>query len=515
MPFITPLLICLPFLVLLLFLSLKKNKQQHQRHLPPGPSKLPFIGNLHQLGSSTHQSLWKLSKTYGPVMLLHLGRVPTLIISSAEAAKEALKTNDLLCCTRPTTAGSRRLTYNYLDVAFAPYGEYWREIRKICVLELLSVKRVQSYWSVREEEVAKLVNSLSSSSSSGAPVDLTEKLFVLTASIIFRIVFGTSFRGSKFEHDTNIPELIHDIQTMLGGLSGADYFPSFIGWIMDRVSGVHKEFDRIWNELDGFFQQVIDDHLRAGRAVGEQDHEDIVDVLLKIVREQTGLFGAAQLGHNNIKAVLMNLFLGGIDTSATTMTWAMAELARKPKLMKKAQEEVRRCIGNKGKINEGDTDELEYLKMIIKETLRLHPPAPLILPREAMSHFKIQGYDVDPRTVVFVNDWAIARDPESWKDPEEFIPERFDGSSIDYKGQHFEFLPFGAGRRVCPGMYMGTTTIAFGLANLLYWFDWKLPNGMKEEDIDMEETGGLSLTIAKKTAFHLVPVKFSHETHIS
>lgn len=440
-------------------------------------------------------------------MLLHLGRVPTLVISSAEAAKEALKTNDLHCCSRPSSAGSRRLTYNYLDVAFSPYGEYWREIRKICVLELFSVKRVQSYWSVREEEVAKLVNSISSSSSSGAPVDLTEKLFAFTASIIFRIAFGTTFQGSKFEHAKNIHELIHDTEAMLGGLSGADYFPSWIGWIMDRVSGVHKEFDRISSELDGLFQQVIDDHLRAGTEV-EKDHEDIVDVLLKIVREQTG-FGAAQLGHKNIKGVLLNLFLGGIDTSAITMEWAMAELARQPKLMKKAQEEVRRCIGNKGKVTEGDTDELQYLKMVIKETFRLHPPAPMILPRETLSHFKIQGYDVDPKTLVFVNDWAIARDPESWKDPEEFVPERFDGSSIDYKGQHFEFLPFGAGRRICPGMYMGTTTVELGLANLLYWFDWKLPNGMKEEDISMEEATGLALTISKKTVLHLVPVSES------
>ncbi|XP_008221935.1 PREDICTED: cytochrome P450 71B36-like [Prunus mume] len=513
MALITPLILCLPFLLIPLLLLLRKNKQQHknpQKHYPPSPPKLPLIGNLHQLGSSPHQSLWQLSKKYGPVMLLHLGRVPTLVISSAEAAKEALKTNDLHCCSRPSSAGSRRLTYNYLDVAFSPYGEYWREIRKICVLELFSVKRVQSYWSVREEEVAKLVNSISSSSSSGAPVNLTEKLFAFTASIIFRIAFGTTFQGSKFEHAKNIHELIHDTEAMLGGLSGADYFPSWIGWIIDRVSGVHKEFDRISSELDGLFQQVIDDHLRAGTEV-EKDHEDIVDVLLKIVREQTG-FGAAQLGHNNIKGVLLNLFLGGIDTSAITMEWAMAELARKPKLMKKAQEEVRRCIGNKGKVTEGDTGELQYLKMVIKETFRLHPPAPMILPRETLSHFKIQGYDVDPETLVFVNDWAIARDPESWKDPEEFVPERFDGSSIDYKGQHFEFLPFGAGRRICPGMYMGTTTVELGLANLLYWFDWKLPNGMKEEDISVEEATGLALTISKKTVLHLVPVKISQET---
>ncbi|TQD82184.1 hypothetical protein C1H46_032272 [Malus baccata] len=273
MAIITSLFICLPFLLLLpLFLLLQKRKNVYknpqQKTFPPSPPKLPLIGNLHQLGTPRHKSLHQLSIKYGPVMLLHLGRVPTLVISSAEAAKDALKTNDLHCCSRPSSAGTRRLTYNYLDMAFSPYGDYWREIRKICVLELFSVKRVQSYRSIREEEVDEMVNSISASSSSGAPVNLTEKLVALTASIIFRIGYGTSFQGSKFEHK-NIDEFIQDTEVMLGGMSGADCFPSWMGWVIDMVSGVHKEFDRISKELDGFFQQVIDDHLKPGSRVDD------------------------------------------------------------------------------------------------------------------------------------------------------------------------------------------------------------------------------------------------------
>ncbi|KAK9932001.1 hypothetical protein M0R45_019252 [Rubus argutus] len=502
-----PFLLLLPLLVLLL-----KKLNKPQKHFPPGPPKLPIIGNLHQFnqsGSSAHPNLWRLSKRYGPVMLLHLGRIPTLIISSAEAAKQVMKDNDLHCCSRPASTGSRKLTYNYLDMGFAPYGEYWREIRKICVLELFSVKRVQSYRSIREEEVVKMIKSIldESTSSSSSSVDLTEKLFALMGSMTFRIVFGTSFEGSDFEHE-KFHQVLHDTEIMLAGFSAADYFPSYIGNIIDRISSKHKIFDRVSGEVHRFFQQVIDDHLKPGRT--QQDHEDIVDVLLKIVREQTG-FGAAQLGHNNIKAVLLNLFLGGIDTGAITMLWAMAELAKKPRLMKKAQDEVRSCVGNKANVSETDTEQLQYLKMIVKETLRLHPPAPLLLPRKTMSPFKVLGYDVEPNTLVLINDWAISRDPEFWNDPEEFIPERFDDSSLDFKGQNFEFLPFGAGRRICPGIYMATTTLELGLANLLHCFDWKLPEGMKEEDINMEETtGALALTISKKTALNLVPVKFSY-----
>ncbi|GMN49062.1 hypothetical protein TIFTF001_018229 [Ficus carica] len=412
-------------------------------------------------------------------MLLQLGNLPTVVISSAGAAKAVMKTHDLDSCSRPPLHGARRLTYNYLDLAFTPYGEYWREIRKICVLELFSVKRVRSYWSIREEEITKLINSIShhSLSSPSSPVDLTEKLVALTASMIFRSAFGTSFEGSNLNHN-RFNEVVHEAAATMGSFCAAEYFH--------------------------FLQGVIDDHLNPGREKQQQD--DIIDVFLKIVKEQTG-FGAAILTETNIKAVLLNMFLGGVDTAAITMVWAMAELAKKPSLMKKAQDEVRNCIGNKGKVTESDIEHLHYLKMIIKETFRLHPPAPLLVPRESMSHFKVNGYEIYPKTLIQVNAWAIGRDPASWKDPEEFIPERFMDSHIDIKGQHFELLPFGSGRRVCPAIYMGTTTVELGLANLLYSFDWELPSGMKEEDINMEESTGLSLTLNKRTPLKLVPKK--------
>ena len=145
--------------------------------------------------------------------------------------------------------------------------------------------------------------------------------------------------------------------------------------------------------------------------------------------------------------------------------------------------------------------------MIVKETFRLHPPATLLLPRETMSQFKINGYDIYPKMLVQVNVWAIGRDPKYWENPEEFIPERFMDNSIDYKGQNFELLTFGSGRRGCPAIYMATTIVELALANLLYCFNWKLPDGIKEEDINMEEEAGFSLTTNKKTALNLVPIK--------
>ncbi|KAM6562354.1 hypothetical protein CsatB_022352 [Cannabis sativa] len=492
------------FIPLLIFLVKKITKKQN-KNLPPSPPKLPIIGNLHQLGSLPHQSLCQLSKEYGSVMLLHLGNLPAVIVSSAEAAKQVMKTHDLGSCSRPQLHGPKQLTYNYHDLAFSPYGEYRREIRKLCVLELFSVKRVNSYQSIREEEVTKLINSIShhSSSSPGAPVDLTKKLFTLTASIIFRIAFGTTFQDAKFSEE-KFHDMILEISAILGSFCAAEYFP-YVGWIVDKLSGLEQRSKRIFHKMDDFFQKVIDDHLSPGR-VKQEHEEDIIDVLLKIVNEQTS-YKAASLTIDNIKAVLLDMFQAGVDTGAITMVWAMAELAKKPKLMKKAQDEVRTCIGNKGKVSETDIDQLQYLKMIVKETLRLHPPVPMLVPRETISHFTVNGYDIEPKTLLQVNAWAIGRDPKNWKDPEEFIPERFEGSSIDFKGQHFELLPFGSGRRACPAIYMGTTTVEFGLANLLYSFNWKLPDGMKEQDLNMEEIAGLSITNGKRTAVNLVPEK--------
>ncbi|CAH2045411.1 unnamed protein product [Thlaspi arvense] len=186
------------------------------------------------------------------------------------------------------------------------------------------------------------------------------------------------------------------------------------------------------------------------------------------------------------------------------MIWAMAELVRNPRVMKKVQDEIQTCIGIKQKerIVEEDLDKLHYVKLVVKETLRLHPAAPLLLPRETMSQIKIQGYDIPPKTLLMVNAWSIGRDPKHWKDPEEFIPERFMDGLVDYKGNSFEMLPFGSGRRMCPGMASGIATIELGLLNLLYYFDWKLPEEMK--DMDMEEAG--DITVVKKVPLELLPI---------
>lgn len=201
-----------------------------------------------------------------------------------------------------------------------------------------------------------------------------------------------------------------------------------------------------------------------------------------------------------------DIFSAGSETSSTAVKWAMAEMLRNPRILKEAQAEVRRVFDRKGNVDEAGIHQLNYLKLVIKETLRLHPSAPLLLPRETRESCKINGYEIPLKTRVLVNAWAIGRDPRYWSDPETFYPERFLNKSIDFRGADFEYIPFGAGRRICPGITFALPNIELPLAQLLYHFDWKLPNEMKPEDLDMTEAFGV--TVAMKKDLMLIPIPY-------
>ncbi|GKV28872.1 hypothetical protein SLEP1_g37861 [Rubroshorea leprosula] len=461
-------------------------KQKQRLWLPPGPRKLPIIGNLHQIGAVPHQSFAEMSKKHGPVMLVHPGFVPKLIVSSADAAKELLKAHELDSCGRPPLTGAGELSYNYLNVAFTAYGDYWRVMRRLYVIELLSIKRVQSFRFIREEEVEFLIKSISEFSKLGTPVNLSEKLISLTADVTGRVAFGKSFKEREYEYfGADFEEEIHEAVVMLGNFAAADFFP-YCGWIVDRITGLHRRLERNFKKLDAFFQKVLDDHLCSGRRITEEEHEDIIDVLIKIGKYETAS-GTEKITHNHIKAILMDIFLGGSHTTAISMAWAMAELAKNPRVIKKAQEEIRNSA-------------------VVKENWRLQPPGTLLAAREAITRFNVSGYTIDPKTQIQVNVWAIWRDPNAWENPQEFYPERFLDSPIDFKGQNYEFLPFGSGRRICTGVHKAVAVVELTLANLLYCFAWKLPEGMTEEDICMEEEAGIA--VQKKVPLKLIPVEY-------
>ncbi|KAB2049390.1 hypothetical protein E1A91_A13G178900v1 [Gossypium mustelinum] len=465
--------------------------------LPPGPWKLPFIGNLHQLvGSLPHRVLRDLANHHGPLMHLQLGESSTIIVSSPEIAKEVMITHGIIFADRPYVAALDVLTYNSMDIAMTRYGNYWRQMRRICTVELLTAKRVQSFESIRQEQVSGLVKYISSNH--GSPINLTKKIFSLTYRITSRAAFGNVCK----EHDV-YSSVVDDTIKLGSGFRLADMFPSVR--VLERISGLRQKAEALFQKSDKILQGIINEHrasLERG-LIGEEVKEDLVTVLLKI-QQLGGL--EFPLTDKEIKAIIWDMFSGGGETSSTSVDWAMSEMVRNPRVLKKAQNEVRQVCHGKGDVDEASIKELKYLALVIKETLRLHPPLPLLLPRESRENYEINGYQIPSKTKIIINAWAIGRDPKYWSKAETFYPERFLDSSIDFNGTNLEYIPFGAGRRMCPGISFALPNIELPLAKLLYHFDWELPSGMWHEDLDMTEDFG----VATRRKDDLILIPTSH-----
>ncbi|KAK2665422.1 hypothetical protein Ddye_003996 [Dipteronia dyeriana] len=491
--------ILLTFLVFV-FMILKFLKTWKTSNPPPGPWKLPLIGNIHQLGSLPHRRLRDLANKFGPMMHLQVGQVSHIVVSSPETAKEIMKIHDINFADRPRLYILK--FYNHTDIAFSPYGNYYRQMRKICSLELLSPKRVQSFRSIREEEVSNFVRSISSNA--GSSINLTKMLYSLTNDIIARAAFG-----KKCKDKEAFIQVALKIVELGAGFNIPDVFPSNKLVEVLSACGMLSELDKYFPQGDKILDNIIHEH-RASKAIGKttdvagEAEEDLLHVLLNIM-DQGNL--EVPLTAENIKAVILDLFIAGTETSTTTLEWVISELLVNPRVLAKAQAEVRQIFDRKGNVvDESGLHELEYLKLVIKETLRLRPALPLVVPRECRESCKINGYDIPVGTRIIVNAWAMGRDPNYWTEPELFYPERFLGSSIDYKGANFEFIPFGSGRRMCPGLSFGIANVELPIANLLYHFNWKLPNGTKNEDLDMTESFGA--TVKRKNDIYFIPTLY-------
>ncbi|XP_059666537.1 desmethyl-deoxy-podophyllotoxin synthase-like [Cornus florida] len=492
--------------LLFLFMVMKivsKNKRLSP-NLPPGPWKLPLIGNMHQLVGYdlTHRRLRDLAVKHGPVMHLQLGQLSIIVISSAETAKEVMKTHDIIFANRPYLLAASILSYDFTGMFFAPYGDYWRQLRKICIMELLSIQRVQSFRPIREEEISNLIKSISTQT--GSLLNLSKEVFTSTNDITARAAFGKKCRDQE-----EFISLIKVVIELGGGFNVADLFPSVK--LLALISGLRPKLEKLHRKLDGILDRIIDEHKAKKAAtktttIKDEADEDLVDVLLR-VQEHGDLEFPITI--NNIKSVILDVFSAGSETSSTTVEWAMSAMLKNPSVMQKAQAEVRNVVRKKGNsttVDEVDLHELNYLKLVIKETLRLHTTVPLLVPRESTDRCEIKGYEIPVKSKVIVNAWAICRDPEQWTDPESFNPERFLDSPIDYKGAHFQYTPFGAGRRICPGILFAQANIELQLAQLLYHFDWKLPDGTKHGDLDMTEVFGI--TVRRKRDLCVIPIAY-------
>ncbi|KHG23440.1 Premnaspirodiene oxygenase [Gossypium arboreum] len=369
----------------------------------------------------------------------------------------------------PYLLGAEIIAYNFSDIGFAPYGDYWRQLRKVCTLELLRLE-----------------------------INLGEML----CNSSYNITLRTAFAARCKQHAAFI-SIARKLVEAASGFSTTDLFPSVK--LLPMISGMRAKLERWHHDLDAMLETIIEEH-RAGNANPKDSDDvtdDLVDVLLNL-QDHGGL--EFPLRTDNIKAVILDMLIAGTETSSTAVEWAMSELIKNPRILEKAQAEVRQVYDRTGDVNESDLHELKYLKLVMKETLRLHPPLPLLLPRESRKRCEINRYEIPAKTKVIVNAWAIGRDSNYWNEAERFYPERFIDSSVEYKGTNFEFIPFGAGRRICPGISYGMAVVELSLAQLLYHFDWKLPNGLKNEDLDMTETFGA--TSRRKRDLRLIPIPY-------
>ncbi|KAL2482580.1 Cytochrome [Forsythia ovata] len=269
--------------------------------------------------------------------------------------------------------------------------------------------------------------------------------------------------------------LISEGQEFLTNLSIGGFVP-WLSWI-NILNGLNYRTDMMLKQGDKFLDELIQEHLSKTRHESKENLLDIAGVSIDM---------------DGIKGLIKDVFGAGTDTTSAFLKWTMTELLKHPTIMKKLQSEVRGILHDKLDITFDDREKMHYLKAVIKETFRYHPPVPLI-PREAGRDVKIMGYDIAAGTMVIINALAIGRDPLFWDEPEKFKPERFLNSSIDFKGLHFQHIPFGSGRRSCPGIDFATALIELVLANILHKFDWELPDGAKGENLDTTELRGLAV----------------------
>ncbi|KAF5206502.1 Cytochrome p450 [Thalictrum thalictroides] len=366
-------------------------------------------------------------------------------------------------------------------------------LRKVSVTELLSNKRIESLYGIRQREGCKLVQTIESLV--GIPIAIHDYVNATLFDILSGMLWsGSLVEGAQKQIKSDFRMFSQKLVDLCGEPNISDVFPFLAMFDLQRKGNKMKKLV-LW--FDKIFDQVIEKRLQMKTV----ENMDFLQVLLQC-RDQVDQ-KKTPLTITHIKALLQDMMLAGTKTSSTTLEWAFAELMQKPHLMKKAQDELDQVVGLDNILEESHLPKLPYINAIVKETLRLHPAAPLLVPRRPSESCVIGGFLVPKGTKILINAWAIQRDPEYWDNPLEFRPERYMDSTndCDYRGTNFSFIPFGSGRRVCVGVPLAEKMIPYLLAKLLHSFNWKMEEGAK---LDMSEAFGLELV--KKVPLVVIPI---------
>ncbi|KAF8406249.1 hypothetical protein HHK36_008334 [Tetracentron sinense] len=477
----------------ILFIS-KLLFQQKKKNLPPSPVGLPILGHLHLLKQPLHHTLETLSHQYGPILSLQFGSRSVLLISSPFAVEECFTKNDIIFANRPRSLAGEHLAYNYTTLGFAPYGHHWRNLRRLTVIEIFSSNSLHMSSTIRHEEACYLVRQLFRDFHGvSQKVDLRSMLFHLTFNIMMGMVAGKRCFGKEavdVEVGQRFLEIVKDrsvtVPSML--LSLCDFFPILrcIGF-----QGVEKKMVSLKRKMDAFLQGLIDEGRRSQTkssttTTEAEKKKTLIGALLSIQEAEPDHYS-----DDIIKGIMMIMFTAGIDTSLLTMEWAMSLLLNHPEKLEKARAEISDNVEQGRLLSDSDLAKLPYLRCIVNETLRLYPVAPLLVPHVSSEDCTLGEYHVPRETMLLVNARAIHRDPKVWVEPTKFRPERFEG--VDGEREGFKFMPFGLGRRGCPGAGLAMRAVALVLGALIQCFEWER---VGEEKVDMTE-GGNGLIMPK------------------
>lgn len=475
----------------------------------------PLFGHLPLLKGPkpSHITLGAMADRYGPIFGIRVGVHRGLVVSSSEMAKECFTTNDLALASRPNLLAAKHLGYNYAMFGLAPHGPFWREIRKIATVELLSNRRLEILKQIRISEVATFLKELhnhwitkgnsDNPNSSLVSVEMKQRFSDLTLNVILRMVAGKRYSADANDVDDVkkarlIQKELKEFFNLIGLFVPGDAVPG-LGWL--DLGGYVKAMKKTAKELDGIIGEWLEEHKRKRALLNNEEREkehDFMDVMLSVLDgPELGGFDADTIN----KATVLILIAGGSDTTAVTLTWALSLLLNNSHVLRKAQDELDSHVGKNRAVNESDMSKLTYIQAIVKETLRLYPSAPLSAPHVFHKDCTVGGYHVAAGTRLITNLWKIQTDPVSWPDPLEFKPERFltTNRDVDVRGQHFELIPFGSGRRACPGTSFALQMVQFTLARFLQAFEIATPF---DAPIDMTESFGL--TNSKATPLEVV-----------
>lgn len=411
-----------------------------------------------------------------------------VVASSPSAANQVLKVHDRVLSGRYVIQNAR--SENYMDHSFAWASEcndYWKSIRKICRMDLFAAKMMEDQAHMREAKVVEMVKFVEKKE--GEVVKVSEIIFGVVFNVLGNMIFSRDvldMQGSR-EGTSDLKSQICKLMELGSATNFGDYFPILSG--LDVFGQKKKASSECRERIFDTWKDIIMERREIG--VPNSKH-DLLGVLLD-----------AGFSDDQINALFLEIFSAGSDTTTSTIEWALAELIKNSQVMDRLRLEIEREIGEE-MLAESHIPRLIYLQACVKETLRLHPPTPLLLPHRALESCEVMNYTIPKNCQVMVNVWAIGRDPRTWNEPLKFLPERFINSSLDFKGNDFELIPFGAGRRICPGIALASPLLTLVLASLVHYFDWSLPQqGMQPRDLIMEEKFGL--TLEKDPPLLLIP----------